>query len=117
MSTTQGYQAAEQLLRRPARPGELVIGDKVRPQWIDGGGCFWYAVSNGVGRRFVLVDPAAGTREPAFDHAGSPPVSGGVHQIGDLHDGVEARLGRIAAGVLAPQPLGVPGPAEDLVRR
>ncbi|MEU1819973.1 DPP IV N-terminal domain-containing protein [Streptomyces roseifaciens] len=68
MSTTQGYQAAEQLLRRPARPGELVIGDKVRPQWIDGGARFWYAVSNGAGRRFVLVDPAAGTREPAFDH-------------------------------------------------
>jgi hypothetical protein len=69
MSTTQDYQAAEQLLRRPARPGELVIGDKVRPQWIDGGTRFWYAVSNGVGRRFVLVDPTAGTREPAFDHA------------------------------------------------
>ncbi|MFG2873835.1 DPP IV N-terminal domain-containing protein [Streptomyces sp. NPDC048337] len=69
MSTTQDYQAAEQLLRRPARPGELVIGDKVRPQWIDGGARFWYAVSNGLGRRFVLVDPAAGTREPAFDHA------------------------------------------------
>jgi dipeptidyl-peptidase 4 len=68
MSTTQDYQAAEQLLRRPARPGELVIGDKVRPQWIDGGARFWYAVSRGVGR-FVLVDPAAGTREPAFDHA------------------------------------------------
>jgi dipeptidyl-peptidase 4 len=69
MSTAQDYQAAEQLLRRPARPGELVIGDKVRPQWIDGGARFWYAVSNGLGRRFVLVDPAAGTREPAFDHA------------------------------------------------
>ncbi|WP_030911187.1 S9 family peptidase [Streptosporangium amethystogenes] len=69
MSTTQDYQAAEQLLRRPARPGELVIADKVRPQWIDGGARFWYAVSNGVGRRFMLVDPAAGTREPAFDHA------------------------------------------------
>jgi hypothetical protein len=69
MSTTQDYQAAEQLLRRPARPGELVIGDKVRPQWIDGGTRFWYALSDGTGRRFVLVDPAAGTREPAFDHA------------------------------------------------
>ncbi|MFG2985735.1 DPP IV N-terminal domain-containing protein [Streptomyces sp. NPDC048258] len=68
MSTTQDYQAAEQLLRRPARPGELVIGDKVRPQWIDAGARFWYTVSNGVGRRFVLVDPAAGTREPVFDH-------------------------------------------------
>ena len=68
MTTTQDYQAAEQLLRRPARPGELVIGDKVRPSWIDGG-TFWYALSDGVGSRFVLVDPAAGTREPAFDHA------------------------------------------------
>ncbi|MGW0754604.1 DPP IV N-terminal domain-containing protein [Streptomyces sp. NPDC002587] len=68
MSTTQNYEAAEQLLRRPARPGELVTGDKVRPQWIDAGARFWYAVSNGAGRRFVLVDPATGTREPAFDH-------------------------------------------------
>ena len=62
MSTTQDYQAAEQLLRRPARPGELVIGDKVRPQWIDGDTRFLYAVSNGAGRRFVLVEPAAGAR-------------------------------------------------------
>ncbi|MEU3775813.1 DPP IV N-terminal domain-containing protein [Streptomyces sp. NPDC032472] len=69
MSTTQNYQAAEQLLCRPARPGELVVGDRIRPQWIDGDTRFWYAVSNGVGKRFVLVDPAAGTREPAFDHA------------------------------------------------
>ncbi|MFI6849163.1 DPP IV N-terminal domain-containing protein [Kitasatospora sp. NPDC050467] len=69
MSTAQHYQAAEQLLRRPARPGELVVGDKVRPQWIDAGARFWYSVSTGAGRRFVLADPAAGTREPAFDHA------------------------------------------------
>lgn len=68
MSTTENYQAAERLLRRPARPGELVVGDRVRPQWIEGGTRFQYAVSNGVGSRFVLVDPAAGTREPAFDH-------------------------------------------------
>ncbi|MFD0355507.1 DPP IV N-terminal domain-containing protein [Streptomyces sp. NPDC127110] len=69
MSTTQDYQAAEQLLRRVAAPGELVTGDKVRPQWTDGGTRFWYAVNNGAGKRFVLADPAAGTREPAFDHA------------------------------------------------
>ena len=48
MSTTRAYQAAEQLLGRPARPGALVVGDKVRPQWIDGGARFRYAVSNGV---------------------------------------------------------------------
>ncbi|MEU9255871.1 DPP IV N-terminal domain-containing protein [Streptomyces sp. NPDC048270] len=68
MTTTEDYQAAEQLLRRSARPGELVTGDKVRPQWTDGGARFRYAVGNGSGSRFVRVDPAAGTREPAFDH-------------------------------------------------
>jgi dipeptidyl-peptidase-4 len=68
MSTTEDYQAAEQLLRRPASPGELVVGDQIRPQWIDAHGCFWYRVSSATGRRFVQVDPAAGTREPAFDH-------------------------------------------------
>ncbi|MEU8465064.1 DPP IV N-terminal domain-containing protein [Streptomyces sp. NPDC029003] len=69
MSTTEDYQAAELLFRRPVRPGELVVGDKVRPQWTDGGARFWYAVGDGAGRRFVRADPAAGTREPAFDHA------------------------------------------------
>jgi hypothetical protein len=38
------------------RPGELVVGDQVGPQWIDGGVRFWYAVSTGAGRRFVLTD-------------------------------------------------------------
>ncbi|MGW7431015.1 DPP IV N-terminal domain-containing protein [Streptomyces sp. NPDC054861] len=68
MSTLENYQAAERLLRRPLRPGELVVGAKVRPQWTDGGARFWYAVEDGPGRRFVRVDPAAGTRLPAFDH-------------------------------------------------
>jgi dipeptidyl aminopeptidase/acylaminoacyl peptidase len=77
MTSTQDYQAAEQLLRRPARPGELVVGDKVRPQWIDGGTRFWYAVNTGTEHRLVLVDPAAGTREtitepPAPTAPGSP---------------------------------------------
>lgn len=67
MSTTEDYQAAERLLRRPACPGELVVGDKVTPHWIDGGARFWYAVPDGVGTRFVVVDPAAGTREPVSD--------------------------------------------------
>ena len=135
MSTTEDYQAAEQLLRRPARPGELVVGDKVRPQWIDGGARFWYAVSTGAGRRFVLVDPAAGTREPAFDHArlaaalaaasGQPGRSGGAavrgHRTGRRRRGVRrvrralalppGRL-RLRAGESTPpgNPLDVPSP-------
>ncbi|WP_432942720.1 DPP IV N-terminal domain-containing protein [Kribbella sp. CA-253562] len=76
-TSKQDYQAAEQLLRRPARPGELVVGDRVRPQWIDEGGRFWYAVNDGTAHRMVLVDPAAGTREavtepPSSTAPGSP---------------------------------------------
>ncbi|MFI6505483.1 DPP IV N-terminal domain-containing protein [Nonomuraea typhae] len=60
------YRAAEQLMRN--NRGDLVHGAKVRPHWIDGGARFWYTVTTGAGRRFVLADPEAGTREPAFDH-------------------------------------------------
>ncbi|WP_327072309.1 DPP IV N-terminal domain-containing protein [Kitasatospora purpeofusca] len=69
MITAQDHRAADQLLQCPARPAGPVVDDEVGPQWIDGGARFWFAVGNGSGRRFVLVDPAAGTREPAFDHA------------------------------------------------
>ncbi|WP_027344166.1 S9 family peptidase [Hamadaea tsunoensis] len=68
MSTTENYRIAEKLLRRPLRPGELTVGDKVRPQWMDGGRRFWYAVRDGDATRFLVVDPAAGSRVPAFDH-------------------------------------------------
>ncbi|MET9631334.1 DPP IV N-terminal domain-containing protein [Lentzea sp. NPDC006480] len=67
MSTTENYQAAELLLRRAASPGELIVGDRVRPQWIDGGARFWYQVRDGADRRFYVVDPASGTRSPDFD--------------------------------------------------
>ncbi|MFJ5987582.1 prolyl oligopeptidase family serine peptidase [Lentzea sp. NPDC092896] len=67
MSTTAHYQAAEQLLRRPAAPGELVVADKVRPQWIEDGNRFWYQLRDGADRQFVVVDPAEGTRTPGFD--------------------------------------------------
>ncbi|MER6948424.1 DPP IV N-terminal domain-containing protein [Nonomuraea sp. NPDC000554] len=70
METTRldvsAYQTAEQLMRH--NRSKLVHGGKIRPQWIDGGARFWYAVRTSEGRRFVLVDPKAGTREPAFDH-------------------------------------------------
>ncbi|MFC7640748.1 hypothetical protein ACFQX6_06845 [Streptosporangium lutulentum] len=54
-------RTAERLLRHNRH--ELVLGDKINPHWIDGGARFWYAVDTSAGRRFVLVDPAAGTRE------------------------------------------------------
>ena len=69
MITDAGYRAAEQLLRRPAAPGELVVGDRVSPQWIEDDRRFWYQVRDGASRRFVVVDPVAGTRTPDFDPA------------------------------------------------
>ncbi|WJY37081.1 prolyl oligopeptidase family serine peptidase [Streptomyces sp. P9-2B-2] len=63
---THAYRTAEQLLRH--NRGKLVHGGKIRPRWIDGGARFWYTVDSGEGRRFILVDPAKGTRVLAFDH-------------------------------------------------
>jgi dipeptidyl-peptidase-4 len=61
------YQAAERLLRH--NRSQLVLGGRIRPQWIDGGARFSYVVdTTEEGRRFVLVDPRAGVRAPAFDH-------------------------------------------------
>lgn len=53
------YETAEKLLRHNRT--KLVIGAKVRPQWIDGGARFWYSTED---KRTFVVDPAAGTREP-----------------------------------------------------
>lgn len=47
-----------------------VYRDHVEPQWFSNAEKFWYRVNlkNG-GREFITVDAAAGTRNPAFDHA------------------------------------------------
>lgn len=50
------------------QPPKTCPRGKIRPKWIDGGARFWYAVDTSAGRRFILVHPKAGTREPAFDH-------------------------------------------------
>ncbi|MFS8100870.1 S9 family peptidase [Lentzea alba] len=81
MSTTANYQAAEKLLRRSAAPGELVVGDKVRPQWIDGGARFWYQVRDGADRKFYVVDPLAGTREADFDPTPFLPAPGNPLEV------------------------------------
>jgi len=46
----------------------LVSGDRVDPQWIDGGDRFWYRNHVLDGWEFILVDPARRRRAPAFDH-------------------------------------------------
>jgi dipeptidyl-peptidase-4 len=47
----------------------LVTGDEVAPQWMADGDRFWYRNKIREGSEFVLVNPAAGSRAPVFDHA------------------------------------------------
>lgn len=61
--TDSDYARAEQMLL-PHR-ARLVPGKSLQPNWISEGKRFWYQI----GARFVLVDPAHGSRRDAFDHA------------------------------------------------
>lgn len=45
----------------------LVFGTGVRPTFF-GGDRFWYRVTRESGAEFMVVNPAAGTKAPAFDH-------------------------------------------------
>ncbi len=59
------YARAEQFL--PWNAEKLTSGTSVEPRWLEGGR-FWYRNQRFGGHEFVLVDPAARTRRPAFDH-------------------------------------------------
>ena len=63
-----GQTDSPQINRRPVAAGkEYRYG--VKPRWIDAER-FWYRRDGADGKReFFLVDPAAGTKRPAFDHA------------------------------------------------
>ncbi|MFW6202132.1 MAG: DPP IV N-terminal domain-containing protein [Gemmatimonadota bacterium] len=63
--TAEDYARAERFLGDHV--DRLVFGADVRPVWIDDDR-FWYRNTIPEGAEFVLVDPAAGTRERAFDH-------------------------------------------------
>src|SRR5262249_15624508 len=65
--TTATYARAEQLL--PKNAERLVLHDKIQPNWLPKSDRFWYRVTTERGVQFVLVDPAKGTRVPAFDRA------------------------------------------------
>ncbi len=64
--TWADYTRAEQFLPWNATP--LVFNAEVRPNWIAGSDRFWYHRAGRDGTTFMLVDPAAGRSEPAFDH-------------------------------------------------
>jgi dipeptidyl aminopeptidase/acylaminoacyl peptidase len=61
------YARAEKFLDYNTSP--LVLHSGVRPVWLSDDR-FWYRVATGNGYEFVLVNPAGGTRGPAFDQAG-----------------------------------------------
>ncbi|MEO8369108.1 MAG: DPP IV N-terminal domain-containing protein [Candidatus Solibacter sp.] len=63
--TAADYQRAEKLMGYNTTP--LVLRSGVRPNWLPDER-FWYRVATAEGAEFVLVDPAKGTRAPAFDH-------------------------------------------------
>jgi len=64
--TTADYARAEKFMGYNATP--LVYNSGVRPTWLPDER-FWYRNTTANGNEFVLVDPARGTRQPAFDHA------------------------------------------------
>ena len=67
--TAADYQRAEKMMS--GNTAQLVLRAGVRPNWLDGDK-FWYRVTTADGAEVVLVDPAKGTRAPAFDHAKLP---------------------------------------------
>ncbi len=62
--TDADYAAAEKFMPYNAAP--LAYNGEVIAQWMDDGR-FWYRSVNDTGISYVLVDPAKGTRGPAFD--------------------------------------------------
>ena len=62
----QRYVRAERLLA--ANAVNLTSDLVIHPNWIGESDRFWYRWKSLSGVEFVLVDPAAGERKPAFDH-------------------------------------------------
>ncbi len=63
--TAADYARAEKFMSY--NTGPLVLRAGVRPNWLPDGR-LWYRVTTEQGNEFILVDPARGTRTPAFDH-------------------------------------------------
>src|SRR5713226_951676 len=63
--TAADYQRAEKFMTASTTP--LVLRSGIRPNWLPDDR-FWYRVTTAEGAEFILVDPAKGTRAPAFDH-------------------------------------------------
>jgi dipeptidyl aminopeptidase/acylaminoacyl peptidase len=63
--TAKDYERAESMLIYNTAP--LIDGAGIRPNWLPNDQ-FWYRRLTPNGAQFVMVNPAKGTRTPAFDH-------------------------------------------------
>ena len=52
----------------PYRMRKLVYSTGVTPRWIKGSERFWYEWETAQGKRFMIVDPVAGTKKQLFDN-------------------------------------------------
>ena len=52
----------------PYRMRKLVYSTGVTPRWIKGSEKFWYEWESAQGKRFMIVDPVAGTKKQLFDN-------------------------------------------------
>ena len=64
--TAADYARAEAFMG--ATTSRLMYRNSVQPNWL-ADERMWYRVTTADGSEFIFVDPARGTREPAFDHA------------------------------------------------
>jgi dipeptidyl-peptidase 4 len=64
--TAADYARAEKFMNY--NTDGLMVRSSVQPNWLPDER-MWYRVTTAEGSEFILVDPARGTREPAFDHA------------------------------------------------
>jgi len=76
--TREDYDRAERLL--PPATFPLAYGTSVEPEWLPDGR-FWYRNRIPEGYEFILVDPEAGTRIRAFDHAELAVALGAVSNV------------------------------------
>ena len=63
--TAEDYARAERYLGQSMDP--LVLNGAVEPEWLPDGR-FWYRNETPQGSEYLVVNAAAGTRQPAFDH-------------------------------------------------
>jgi dipeptidyl-peptidase-4 len=52
----------------PAKWARLVYSTSITPRWIKGSEKFWYEWNTAEGRRYMIVDPVAGSKRALFDN-------------------------------------------------